>query len=148
MSDQDRFVDPSREAFDAFKLRPRGCAIEMLNMVRFREWAAYPADHPAAGERISGAQAYKSYAEESAPIFARVGGTIVWSAVPELILIGPPDELWDTTFVAHYPTAAAFLEMVTDEAYRRAVVHRQAAVETSRLIRTVPRPRPEAQSFG
>jgi hypothetical protein len=38
-----------------------------------------------------------------------------------------------------YPTAAAFLEMVTDPVYRQAVVHRQAAVATSRLIRCAPR---------
>lgn len=148
MSEHDRFVDPSREAFDAFKQRPRDHPIEMLNMVRFRDWAAYPAGHPASGERISGAAAYRSYSEQSAPIFARVGGTIIWSAAPELMLIGPPDERWDTVFVARYPTAAAFLEMVTDEAYRQAVVHRQAAVETSRLIRTMPRERKGGQSFG
>jgi hypothetical protein len=41
---------------------------------------------------------------------------------------------WDTIFIAHYPTARAFLAMVTDPGYREAVVHRQAAVETSRLI--------------
>ena len=39
-------------------------------------------------------------------------------------------------FVARYPTAGAFLEMVTDPDYRIAVTHRQAAVEDSRLIRT------------
>ena len=35
-------------------------------------------------------------------------------------------------------TAHAFLAMVSDPDYQRAVVHRQAAVETSRLIRTRP----------
>ena len=144
----ERYVDPSREAFDAFKQRPRDRAVEMLNLVRFREWAAYPTDHPAAGKRISGSEAYRNYSKDSAPIFARVGGTIIWSAAPELVLIGPPDERWDAIFVARYPTAAAFLAMVTDEAYRRAVVHRQAAVQTSRLIRTAPRQRGSEPSFG
>lgn len=40
--------------------------------------------------------------------------------------------------MACYAREAAFLAMVTDEAYQRAVVHRQAAVETSRLIRIAP----------
>jgi hypothetical protein len=35
--------------------------------------------------------------------------------------------------------APPFLEMVTDPAYRLAVVHRQAAAATSRLIRCEPR---------
>ena len=53
----------------------------------------------------------------------------------QTMLIGPADERWDAVFIAHYPKAAAFLEMITDDAYRVAVVHRTAAMETSRLIR-------------
>ena len=41
-------------------------------------------------------------------------------------------------FVARYPSAGAFLAMVTDADYRAAVVHRQAGVATSRLIRLAP----------
>jgi uncharacterized protein (DUF1330 family) len=52
------------------------------------------------------------------------------------MLIGPFEKQWDEIFVARYPTAGAFLEMVTDPVYREAVKHRQAAVEDSRLIRT------------
>jgi uncharacterized protein (DUF1330 family) len=52
------------------------------------------------------------------------------------MLIGPKDKHWDLAFIARYPTAGAFLEMVTDPQYREAVKHRQAAVLDSRLIRT------------
>ena len=135
----DRHIDPEREAFDAFKDLPRDTPIEMLNLVRFRDRAGYPSDHPAAAEGVSGDEADRRYGRASGPVFARVGGEIVWSARPELVLIGPADERWDAAFVARYPSGAAFLEMVTDPAYRQAVVHRQAAVETSRLIRTAPR---------
>lgn len=128
-------LDPTRDAFDAFKALPRDRPIAMLNLIRYREQAAYPADHPAAAEAMSGADAYRRYGKESGPIFARVGGTIVWRGQPALTLIGPADEAWDAAFVARYPTAAAFLKMVTDDEYRRAVVHRQAAVADSRLIR-------------
>lgn len=148
MSCDDQFVDPGREAFEAFKRLPRDHPVEMLNLLRFREWASYPAGHPAAVQRISGAEAYRSYSHETATIFAGVGGTIIWSAVPEVLLIGPAGERWDTAFIARYPTAAAFLGMITNEKYRRAVIHRQAAVETSRLIRTSPRQRHDGQSFG
>ncbi|WP_300975177.1 DUF1330 domain-containing protein [Sphingomonas sp. LHG3406-1] len=148
MSDREACIDPDREAFERFKLLPRDRPIEMLNLVRFREQAEYPADHPASRDRLSGAAAYKSYSRESSPIFERVGGAIVWSATPQMLLIGPPDERWDVAFVARYPTAAAFLEMVVDEAYRRAVVHRQAAVETSRLLRTNPRDPEPRLAFG
>ncbi|WP_379955299.1 hypothetical protein [Emcibacter nanhaiensis] len=38
-------------------------------------------------------------------------------------------------FVARYPGAAAFLEMIGDSVCKQAVRHRQVAVETSRLLR-------------
>lgn len=135
---EDRHVDPDRAAFEAFKTLPRDQSIEMLNLVRLRASAAYPADHPAAIEGLSGAAAYARYGTETAPILARVGGSIVWRAKMQLLLIGPADEAWDLIFAAHYPTAGAFLAMVTDPDYRKAVVHRQAAVLTSRLVRCEP----------
>ncbi|HUG45620.1 MAG TPA: DUF1330 domain-containing protein [Sphingomicrobium sp.] len=141
------FIDPAREAFDAFKDLPRDEPVEMLNLLRFNSQAAYPPGHECAGRSLSGAQAYKLYSQASAPVFARLGGTIVWSARPQLVLIGPADELWDMAFVARYPNAGAFLAMVTDEEYRRAVTHRQAAVATSRLIPTGPRA-PSKDGFG
>ena len=147
MSEQGH-VDPERAAFDAFKALPRDAPIEMLNLLRFRARAAYPAGHPLAAEGLSGAEAYARYGRESAPVFTRVGGRMVWSGAPELVLIGPADERWDAAFVARYPSAGAFLEMVTDPAYRDAVIHRQAAVATSRLIRTAPRVLEGAGGFG
>ena len=131
-------VDPVAAAFDAFKALPRDAPVQMINLVRFRASAAYPADHAQAGAGWTGAEAYRRYGKETAPIFARVGGKIIWSGSPELVLIGPAEEQWDAAFIGQYPTAGAFLEMVTDPDYRRAVIHRQAAVETSRLIRCRP----------
>jgi len=132
-------VDPSREQFDAFKALPRDAPIAMLNLVRYRAEAAYPDSHDCAALGLTGAEAYARYGEESGPIFRRLGGSVIWSGAPQLVLTGPTGEVWDTAFVALYPSAHAFLEMVTDPAYRLAVVHRQAAVATSRLIRCAPR---------
>jgi uncharacterized protein (DUF1330 family) len=144
---EDRHVDPDRAAFEQFKMLPRDETLDMLNLVRFREEAVYPPDHPEAAKRLTGAEAYRRYSKESAPTFRRVGGAIIWSAMPRLVLIGPGDERWDVAFVARYPNASAFLEMITDENYRKAVMHRQAAVATSRLIRTFPRDE-AATAFG
>ena len=132
-------VDPSRANFDTFKSLDRDAPIEMLNLVRFRAEAAYPDDYPPSAEGLSGAQAYRLYSKESGPVFARVGGTVVWSGAPEAMVIGPEEEAWDAAFVARYPNAHAFLEMIADPDYQKAVVHRQAGVETSRLIRNAPR---------
>lgn len=131
-----RFVDPEREQFEAFKALPRDAPVMMLNLLRFRDRAAYDD-----GRDCTGAEAYAAYGRESGPVFKRVGGEILWRGDPEVTLIGPPQERWDTIFVARYPSAAAFLEMVTDPDYRVAVKHRQAAVLDSRLIRTAEVPK-------
>lgn len=132
------FIDPDRAQFEAFKALDRDQPIEMLNLVKFRDMARYPAGHTLENAGLSGAQAYRNYGAETAPIIARLGASILWRGNFETTMIGPQDERWDAVFIARYPTAHAFLEMVTDPAYQQAVIHRQAAVETSRLIRCAP----------
>ncbi len=131
-------IDPTRPQFDAFKALPRDTPIHMLNLIRLKERADYPEGHPHHGKGLSGLDAYREYGRTSAEVFARVGGRQVWAGKPEAVLTGPSDERWDLAFIAEYPTAGAFLEMVTDPGYREHVKHRQAAVLDSRLIRLSP----------
>lgn len=128
------YVDPTREAFARFRELDRPGPVHMLNLVRFRAQAAYDD-----GTVASGAEAYASYARESGPVFERLGGRQVWIGKPELMLIGPESEAWDIAFIAEYPSADAFVAMLRDPEYRKAVRHRQAAVADSRLIRMEPR---------
>ena len=127
------FVDPTKETFAAFRGNDRAGPIHMLNLIRLRERAAYPD-----GREATGAQAYAAYGRDSAPVFARLGGHIVWRGRFELMLIGPGEEKWDIAFIAEYPSVSAFVEMIRDPVYREAVKHRQAAVADSRLIRLAP----------
>lgn len=129
------YIDPERDQFDAFKALDRDQPIAMLNLVKFSDKAEYPSGHELASAGLTGAEAYRNYGRETAPIIARIGASILWRGAFQTVLIGPADEAWDEVFIAHYPSAHAFLDMVTDPIYRLAVVHRQAAVETSRLIR-------------
>ena len=126
-------IDPTREAFAAFRADGRPGPIHMLNLVRLRARAAYPD-----GRAATGAEAYAAYGRESLSVFSRLGGSIVWRGKFELMLIGPAEERWDVCFVAEYPSVSAFVEMIRNPVYREAVKHRQAAVEDSRLIRLQP----------
>ena len=128
-----QYVDPTKATFAAFRDNDRDGPIHMLNLVRFRENAAYPD-----GRDVTGAQAYAAYGRESYPVFSKLGGRIVWRGGFELMLIGPTEEKWDECFIAEYPSVSAFVEMVRDPVYREAVKHRQAAVIDSRLIRMTP----------
>lgn len=135
------YVDPTKDQFGRFRDLPSHGPVHMLNLVRVREQVVYPD-----GRKCSGREAYEVYARESAPIFTRVGGRQFWVGEFELMLIGPADERWDFVFIAEYPNAAAFVEMVRDPAYREAVKHRQAAVLDSRLIRL--KPKAPGNAFG
>ena len=112
-------VDPTRETFGAFRANDRPGPIHMLNLVRLRDRAVYPD-----GRKTSRADAYEAYGRESGPVFARLGGSIIWRGKFELMLIGPADEHWDLCFIAQYPSVAAFPEMIRDPVYREAVKHR------------------------
>ncbi|SFS66389.1 Uncharacterized conserved protein, DUF1330 family [Sulfitobacter marinus] len=134
------YIDPDRAQFDAFKGLDRDTPLNMLNLVRLCKYADYPSDHALAAKNLTGAEAYKNYGAASGPVLADVGGSIIWRGQFEATLIGPSDEAWDIMFIAHYPNAHAFLQMISDPRYKQAVVHRQAAVVTSRLIRSGPLP--------
>ncbi|MEO0436097.1 MAG: DUF1330 domain-containing protein [Pseudomonadota bacterium] len=127
-------INPSREQFDAFKALPRNEPVMMLNLVRLKEIAVYED-----GETCTGEEAYRRYGEHSGPIFRELGGEIVWRGSQQCMLTGPTDKDWEIAFVARYPTAGAFLAMVTNPDYQAIVHHRTAAVEDSRLIRFAPK---------
>ena len=127
------FIDPTRDRFARFREMRRPGPVHMLNLLKFREKAAYDD-----GTDATGAEAYRAYARESGPIFKRLGGRQVWAGKPELMLIGPESEAWDLAFIAEYPSTDAFVAMLRDPDYREAVRHRQAAVADSRLIRMHP----------
>lgn len=134
------YIDPSPANFQAFKDLPRDEPIHMLNLLRYRDLAEYPEGHALHGNGWTGRRAYEEYGKTSGPIFARVGGTIVWRGAFQTMVTGPePDEkVWHDGFVAQYPNSGAFFEMIKDADYQKAVVNRTAALLDSRLMRFAP----------
>jgi uncharacterized protein (DUF1330 family) len=138
MTHSDGSIDPGPAQFEAFKDLPRDKPILMLNLIRLRALADYPAGHPDHGKGRTGEDAYRAYGAFAGAFVAKLGGRRIWEGRPEAVVIGPHDERWDLAFIVEYPSAAAFLSMVTDPDYREQVKHRTAAVEDSRLIRLAP----------
>jgi len=132
------YIDPSPANFQAFKDLPRDQPIHMLNLLLYRDRAEYPDGHDHAGKGWSGRRAYEQYGKTSGPIFRRVGGSMVWRGAFQTMVTGPDDRIWHDGFVAQYPNAGAFFEMIKDEDYQKAVVNRTAALEDSRLVRFAP----------
>lgn len=132
------FIDPAREAWEVFKTLPRDEPIQMLNLVRLKPRAEYPAGHPDHGKDLTGLDAYRAYGRTTAHIFKRLGGRQIWAGKPQVMVTGPASEAWDLAFIAEYPNAEAFIAMVRDPEYRELVQHRTAGVADSRLLRLAP----------
>lgn len=127
-------VNPEPEQFKAiFSKVPKGVPVVMLNLLRFRDRAAYED-----GDRgLSGAEAYARYAKEATPHITEVGGEILWRGKAHATVIGPTDEAWDEVLLVRYPSVQRFAEAITRPAYQALAIHRTAAVEDSRLVAMV-----------
>jgi uncharacterized protein (DUF1330 family) len=110
--------------------------IVMINLLRYRERAAYPEGSGA--EPCSGREAYGRYGRVSIRLITAVGGQVIWQGSPKAVLIGAPGEAWHKALLVRYPSKRAFLEMVSSPEYLAIAMHRTAALEDSRLIATVP----------
>jgi uncharacterized protein (DUF1330 family) len=108
----------------------------MLNMLRFRATASYPAGSGHAP--CTGREAYARYGAAVMKHLQAAGGRPIFRAAAQLTLIGPAAEAWDEVLLVQYPSRAAFLRMISDPDYLAASVHRSAALEDSRLIAMRP----------
>ena len=106
----------------------------MINLLRYREDAAYPAGF--AATPCSGRDAYQRYGAVAAIKVAEKGGRILWMGAVKTAVIAPEGEEWDDAVLVYYPSRAAFLEMVSQPDYLAAAVHRTAALADSRLLLT------------
>lgn len=135
------FVDPTREQFKGMFSLPLQQPIAMLNLLRFREVAQYGADAAEANQDpVSGRIAYGRYSQETEVLYRAAGGRQLWVGAGQHVLVGPNEERWDLVFLAYYPSAQAFVDMVKSPAYQHATRHRTAGVEEARLIRCAELP--------
>ena len=134
MADEDRLFHESAQAALAGVAEDR--PIVMINLLRYRERAAYPESSGA--EPCSGREAYRRYGQASIGLITAAGGQVIWQGSPKAVLIGAPGEEWHKALLVRYPSKRAFLDMVSSAEYQAIAVHRMAALEDSRLIATVP----------
>lgn len=110
---------------------PGDTPITMLNLLRFRAQAEYPAD--AGFAPCSGREAYARYSKDAFAKVRQAGGEVVLTAPVLQRVIGPEGEDWDELLLVRYPSVRAFLGMISDPAYQAITVHRTAALADSRL---------------
>ena len=101
--------------------------VVMVNLVRFR-------DRSLDGNG-SGWDAYSRYSKGDMPLLKKVGGTILWAGNVEGLSLGTlSDGCWDWVVLAHYPSRAAFLEMMLSDEYARINVDRENGVEDHLIL--------------
>jgi uncharacterized protein (DUF1330 family) len=105
--------------------------IVMLNLLKFREKAAYEDGHDA---HIPGVEAYMRYGVEMQKIVAAGGGRIVFNAQAKTLVVGEVEELWDAVALVEYPSPQAFVQLVTSEAVGSITHHRKAGLAGQLLI--------------
>ena len=115
---------------------PDGQPLVMINLLRYREAASYPAGFDAAP--CSGSEAYRRYGQAAIRFITDVGGQVVWQGSAKAVLIGPAGEHGHKALLVRYPSKEAFLRMIGNPDYQAIAVHRSAALADSRLIATVP----------
>lgn len=129
------FIEPTREQAQAFFDASLEGPLVMLNLLRFREVADYSQNpHLAPPKPISDSEAYKLFAQHTMPFVDGVGSQVLFQAAGHAALIGPEDERWDLVLLVCHLNMKVFSELIANEAYRKGMGHRTAALADSRLL--------------
>ncbi|MEO8605625.1 MAG: DUF1330 domain-containing protein [bacterium] len=107
--------------------------IAMLNLLRFRDRAAYEDGRT---DDISGREAYMRYAVEMKRIVEAAGGRFLFSGEVRGLVVGEVEELWDVVGIVEYPSRAAFFRIATSAEVMAIGVHRAAGLAGQLLIPT------------
>jgi len=108
--------------------------IVMVNLLKYRDRAAYEAECVEAKENLSGREAYQRYGMTAFKHVSARGGSIVRMGPQALVFIGGPEQEWDDVVCVKYPSRQKFLEMVSDPDYLAATYHRDAGLEHTALL--------------
>lgn len=131
-----RSIEPTSDSVkDLMSKVPAGVPLVMLNLLRFRERADYPAELALAP--CSGRDAYAAYKRNIKPHLANAGARVIWEAQAKHAFVAPPHEKWDEVLLVAYPSRDAFMAMLRSPDYQAITMHRTAALADARLVVTV-----------
>ena len=118
-------VHPSKEQMEGFLEGDSDTPIAMINLLKFKEKAEY---EDGRDTDLTGEQAYAIYGKEVVEHLKKVGGKISFGGSINRLMLGEVEELWDTTFIAKYPSKKAMLKMINDPDYLESNKHRVAGL--------------------
>ena len=132
----DRSIDPTPDQVRALRDHGPEGPVVMVNLLKFRERAAYPPGTPEAD--VSGREAYRRYEQAFVVTVGAVSAAeVIYAGPVDRVFIGDPaarEADWDMVLIVRYPSRGHFLRMMADPRYRTALVHRYAALERTVLL--------------
>ncbi|MBV9720934.1 MAG: DUF1330 domain-containing protein [Mycobacterium sp.] len=128
---------PTRSRIEALMADTSGEPVVMLNLLKFREKAAYLDGR---SSDLTGRQAYDLYAAAMQKLIEERGGRVVFGGDIASLVIGDVEDAWDTCLLVEYPSAAAFAATVTSPEVADIGVHRAAGLEGQLLLRVAQLP--------
>lgn len=135
-ANHDSSIDPTRDQVRRLRDEGRDGPVVMMNLLKFRERAAYPPELGMAP--CSGREAYDRYQHAfTVAVGAISQAEVIYDGPCEQLFIGQagtPETDWDKLLLVRYPSRQHFLAMMADDQYRDALVHRYAGLERTVLV--------------
>ena len=107
---------------------PAGQPLVMLNILKFKTRSGQ-------GDE-SGEAAYNRYGRNVQPVLEKAGAKVIWAGQVNQVVIGDQSQQPDRILLVEYPSKAAFLKMVSSEAYQAVAHDRLIALEYGGLVAT------------
>src|SRR5690606_10435933 len=89
--------------------------VVMVNLLKFRERAAYPDGRDA---HLSGFEAYARYGVEVKKIVEGLGGKMLYAGAVDGLMIGHIEVQWDEVALHRYPPSKTFLAVMRMPEFR------------------------------
>jgi uncharacterized protein (DUF1330 family) len=126
-------VLPNEEQIKGFFEPGPDGPIYMVNLLKFKDMAEY---EDGRDTQLTGAQAYKLYADAVSELLQEFGGSGAFFADVQRLMLGEVEELWDEVAIAIYPSRQAMLEMMQSDTMIEISQHRAAGLAGQLNIET------------
>ena len=124
-------IEPTEDQLAKFLSRAGDGPVHMVNLLKFRDKAAYPDGRD---PDLSGVDAYMRYGGPMTGLVEAAGGSLKFSAMTSPLLVGELDGEWDMVAIMTYPSAATLAEIAATPEFEAIAVHRKAGLEGQLLI--------------
>jgi uncharacterized protein (DUF1330 family) len=121
---------PNRDQWEMLVDGDLDAPLTVVNFFKLRDLA----DENLIDDKMSGEQAFAKYAQTSVPKVEKVGGHFILRGAVEGDFIGDNVENWHIVAIGHYPKRENYLQLLSDEDYKKAFKYRQAAVKDQKVV--------------